>query len=206
MNPWSRELLFTESKVFDVFDLLASRIDKHLDFPWMLAEHGIHGMASLELFFDREGHIDESRSRFSGNHRLLRGLLVKAARAGLIEWFSNDTHRIKKEQFRDQHFRADFLISSGTDNSSGLSIEREGSYRFLRRRYIRPAVSCITSALTQPSLAMVDFGCLGAQVVGSLRRKVDSKYISRFNALKDTLEEYDRREFGGINSQVEGNS
>lgn len=192
-NPIARDLLLTESKTVEVFDLLASRIDRYLDYPSILAENGVSGAATLELFFDREGRIDFRRSALSGDSRVIRGLLARASRKGLVEWYENDAIRIRKDQFRDQVFRADFILTGGSADVAELTRGTPGHYEFTRRRYIP---KCIAG--TPTGEPFVDLACVGTRIFGIVRGKVDSAYQTRFEALKEALEQADALGLSGL--------
>ena len=99
-----------------------------------LSENGVQGIATLDLYFDNEANVDESRSKFSGGHRMIRGLLVKATRLGVLEWFQSDALRLRKVQFRNQHYHASFEISFALGSSSEVTRVSPGSYSMLRRK------------------------------------------------------------------------
>lgn len=200
-NALSRELLLTETKIFQVFDLLAARIDRHLDYPLMLAENGVQGVATLDLYFDDQGLVNEAKSKCFGDRRVLRGLLVKATREALVEWFVNDAKRIRRDQFRNQHFRADFVIVGNEFDSAEQNRGIAGTYNFVRKKHIRNSASCLAPGPN--ANGVVDFACLGMKLVGAIRGNVDSTYRSRFEALKETMERYDMLELTGINGAVE---
>lgn len=194
-----KEFLFTESKIADVFDLLAEKINRHLDYSELLAEDGLQGLATLDLYFDREGRVDETKSRFLGSNRYLRGVLVRAARKGLVEWGLSDASRLKKDQFRNQHFRADFELSHLLRLGSELQKTMPNSYRFIRAKTLNYV--CLGG---QPGdgTPYVDFACLLAVASGALKKTMSSEYRMRLQALKDTLEEFDERGIAGVNALI----
>ena len=196
-NGFSKELLFTEGKVLQIFDVLATRINNHLDYPGILMEQGVQGIATLELFFDDKGEVDESKSKCFGDNRLVRGLLVKAVRYGLAEWFINEAQRLEKEKFRNQHFRADFEISHLLGSSSELTKSVTGAYQFKRRRFAHTCVSPIGIGG-----AGLDVVCVAAKVTGFLSSRLSGKYKSRFYALVDSLEHFDGIGLIGLNSRI----
>jgi hypothetical protein len=189
----SRDLLFTEPKIFHIFDLLADRVNSHLDYPMMLAENGIYGLASLDLYFDHDGNVDETRSKCIGGNGVVRGLLVQATRAGLVEWFGNEAKQIHKDQFRDQHFRADFIVTA-TDPSAGGYSKVGADYNFLRQKHYNP--TCL-----EPGA--VDLACAGVRLFGLIKGKSDS-YKMKLEALKESTERFDELGLNGINVAIRG--
>jgi len=196
-NGMSRDLLFTESKVFQVFDSLALRIDKHLDYPSSLYENGVHGIATLDLYFDGSGNVDESRSQCQGGHRSIRGILIGATRNALLEWFANEAGRITKEQFRNQHFRAEFALSTFLGDANEVTQQTLGSYSFLRRKSRQTCIAAGPGG--DPAL---NLACVAAKAAASLKNAFDRKAHMRFVALSDTLDHYDQLGLTGINELV----
>jgi hypothetical protein len=187
-NEVGRDLLLTEPKIVQVFDLLANRVNGHLDYPLMLAENGVYGLASLDLYFDHDGNVDEYRSKCGGANRVVRGLLVEATRSGLLEWFANEAKRIRRDQFRDQHFRADFMVSAVENSENSLS-KAGPEYHFVRRIHYNP--TCL-----EPGT--VDLACAGMRIIGLIKGK-DDKYLMKFEALKESTERFDDLGLSGIN-------
>ena len=189
----------TESKVWDVFDLLASKINGHLDYPELLVENSIHGNATLDLYFDSQGNVDERKSKTYGDNPFVRGLLIRATRIGFVEWYSSDAGRLRKEQFKNQHFRADFILAYSQEDSGALVKTVPGTYNFLRRR-----VSNITCLGKSPEgYPMFNAACAIAGIGGAIYRNVSDKYKSRLIAIKDNLEYYDSLELSGINAAAQ---
>jgi hypothetical protein len=170
-------------------------INGHLDYPAMLAENGIHGMASLDLYFDHNAQIDESRSRMLGDSRFIRGLFVQAARVGLMDWFRGMGGTLSKDQFRDQHFRADFVITYTSTRLSELEKNGEGSYHLVRKSLVQ---TCLN-----PAMGGVDMTCAALRVAGAISKQVSSDYKIRFEALKDRLEQYDSLGLSGLNRSID---
>jgi hypothetical protein len=169
-------------------------INGHLDYPQMLAENGVYGLATLDLYFDREARIDESRSRFSGDNRWVRGLLVSAARKGLVAWYNSIGGRLEREKFRNQHFRADFVITYTSTQSSDLQKEEEGSYHMVRRSLVQ---TCLN-----PTVGGVDVACVAMRVAGAISTQLSEKYKIKYQALKDRLETLDGMDLRGINDEL----
>lgn len=186
-NPHSKELLFTESKVTRSFDLLALRIHKHLEYPIILAEKGVEGTSRLDLVFDGVGEIDTLKSRFSGSNRSVRGLLVKAIRKGLQEWYAQEFSHLDKTQFRSQHFHAEFEISHTEAEVSQWTKQDLGSYRYLRRRTSQ--FDCISGSSSGISM---NFACFAIKGYGFAKKTFSRKYQVQFEMLVELLEYYDR--------------
>lgn len=195
-TQFAHDLLTTESKVWDVFDRLAGRIHQHLDYPEMLAENGVQGNATLDVYFNSDGELDEDRSKTYGDNRYVRGLLIRATRKGLVEWQTNEANRIRKDQFRNQHFRADFVIAYSQTDQSEVIKTQPGSYQFLRKRVSN--VTCLGAVGGAPIL---DFACVAMQVGGAIHRSVSDRYKSRLAALKEMLDYYDGLDLKGIHSR-----
>lgn len=194
-DRFARDLLETESKVWEAFDVLAGRINRHLDYPKMLAENGVQGSATLDLLFDSNGDIDESRSKTFGDNRLVRGMLVRAGRKGLVEWISNDRKRLQKEQLRNQRFRAEFILAYSQADAAVLTKIMPGSYGFLRRHFSN--VACIGESNGAPAL---NIACVAVAASGAIQRSLSDKYKGQITALKDRLEQYDEMNLSGINA------
>jgi hypothetical protein len=192
-NPGS-ELLNVDGKELQAFDQLAVLVNGHLDYPTMLAENGVHGLASLDLFFDHEAKIDENRSHFYGDNRLVRGLLVKATRKALEDWFHGCGGKLAREQFRDQHFQADFIITFTSTQSSELQKEQEGSYHLYRRSLVQ---TCLN-----PMAGGLDLTCVALRVAGVISNNVSSTYKMKYQALKDQLEAFDEMDFKGLREVI----
>jgi hypothetical protein len=193
-NSDAQELLHVDGRSLQAFDQLALVINGHLDYPAMLAENGVHGMATLDLYFDHDAHIDESRSRMLGDNRWIRGLFVKAARIGLEDWFRGMGGSLNKAQFRDQHFRADFVITYTNTHASDLEKNGESNYHMVRRQLVQ---TCLN-----PAAGGLDLACTAMRVAGVISSKVSSNYKIKFQALKDRLEQYDETGLSGINQSI----
>lgn len=190
LNHDGQDLLQIEGRSLQAFDQLALLINGHLDYPEMLAENGVQGMATLDLYFDHEARIDESRSHIMGDNRWIRGLFVKAARIGLEDWFRGMGASLKKSQFRDQHFRADFVITYANTHSSELEKNGESSYHLVRRQLVQ---TCLN-----PAAGGIDLACTAMRVAGAISSKVSSHYKMKFQALKDRLEQFDEMGLKGL--------
>ena len=188
---YSRDLLLGESKVVQVFDQLAARINDHLVFPSMLAENGITGAVTLDLYFNHRGEIDESRSETYGGNKFIRGLFVKATREALVEWLREDATRLRRDQFRDQHFRADMVIlHSNLERPSEALLKTSNGFYAFSRSYVS-ATACVLSG-------GVDLACLAMRAAGAIHRATSDKYKIEFAALEDSLENYDDLGLKGI--------
>lgn len=188
------ELLSADGKELHAFDQLALLVNGHLDYPTMLAENGVHGQASLDLYFDHEAKIDENRSHFFGDNRLVRGLLVKATRQALQDWFRGCGGLLEKNKFRDQHFHADFIITFTSTQASELLKETEGSYHLYRRSLVQ---TCLN-----PMAGGVDLTCVAFRVAGFVSTQVSSNYKIRYQALKDQLENFDDMDLKGLHETI----
>jgi hypothetical protein len=191
-NPDSVDLLFSNPKVFLAFDLLAEKINQYLDYPSILIENGIQGIATLDLYFDDDGSVDEARSKFFGDNRWVRGLLVRAARQGILKWYVHDTFRLKKSEFRNQHFRADFEISYSQPSSSKIEKTGSGFYTFTRRHYMHECADPTGVSVT----------CLAMKIYGATERRLSSDYRMKYEALKDQLEYFDNTGLNNLNSLI----
>ncbi|MCC7441169.1 MAG: hypothetical protein IT285_06035 [Bdellovibrionales bacterium] len=159
----------------------------------MLAESGIRGRATLDLVFDSRGEVDENRSRFSGGHKLLRGLLVGAVREGLVAWYLNDAANLRIEQYRGQHFRAEFDLNAAVYPVRSVRNLAPNSYEFLRKRR---SANCVAPGLG--GSPMMDLACVALSAYGAIRRETSADYRSRLQGLRDHLEELDRRGLQGF--------
>lgn len=193
-NSDARELLLTETKVLVAFDLLAEKINYYIDYPIILIENGVQGIATLDLYFDQEGNIDADQSRFFGDNRYVRGILVRAARKGVVKWYLSDAVRLQKDQFKNQHFRAEFAISYTLPSISRIEKNSLGSYTFLRRHYMHECANPTG----------IDVACLAAKAYGALQSEFSDSYKIKFRALKDTLEHYDDIGLNGIGALIRG--
>lgn len=193
-NPDARELLFTETKVLRAFDLLAEKINQFLDYPEILIENGVQGVATLDLYFDKDGNIDEARTKLFGGNRSVRGLLAHASRSGLVKWYRSDADQLKRDQFKNQHFRADFVISHALEDASRLEKTSQGSYTFLRRHYVHKCANPTG----------VDVACVAMKTYGFIRGNVSKAYKARFQALQDRLEHYDDIGLDGVTAEIRG--
>lgn len=162
-----------------------------MDYPDLLIQAGITGVSSLDLYFDLNGGVDESKSEFAGSNAYVRGLLVRAVRKGLVAWYRSDGGRLEKDQFRGQHFRASFTISFVQAPETLLTKTVNGHYSFKRRAGV---TICAT-----PS--GVDLACLAIQGYGKLRSVFSDKYRIQVIALKERLEDLDRLGLQGISRQ-----
>lgn len=192
-----QEILNTESKVHKAFDRLAELISMNLDYPDLLVEFGIEGLASLDLYFDSNGEIDEHASKYLGSSRLLRGVLVQASRKGLIQWFSSDAKRLNRDQFKNQHYRADFTISSFLSTKSTWDRNALGRYQFMRRR---TAENCVAAA--GKGAIGLDASCITIKAVGWIRERFSATHRLQFEALKDRMEQFDELQLTGINDLI----
>jgi hypothetical protein len=193
----SQDLLATESKVWRAFDSLAEKIGSHLEYPLLLSENGITGNATLDLYFDGNGEVDEGRSKTYGDARSLRGLLIKATRHGLMDWIPSDAPRLAKSQFRNQHFRADFILAHSQVDTSETLNPAPGSYLFTRRRVSNTA--CIGQIDGSP---LLNAACLAAKAQGAILRSYSRSYRNEFELLKERLEQFDQIGLDGIKSSV----
>lgn len=191
-TSYAEKLLSQNSRSITAFDQLALQIHYYLDYPSLLIENGVEGYSTLDLYFDSEGEIDEARSGFSGSHRLVRGLLARAARRGIEKWYLSDGGRLEREQFRNQHFRADFSISRTQTSDSRVEKNGEDSYRIVRRHH---ASLCATPF-------GVDLACIAVKGYGAVKNAITDESRVRFIALRDTLDHYDEIGLSGLREVV----
>lgn len=121
-------------------------------------------------------------------------MLVRAARQSLIAWFSGEGPRLRKEQFRNQHFRADFVLGFTPNPLPELTKTGPGNYSFLRQRPSR--IPCMGDLLNP--------GCFALQAAGALQRATSQKYASQLSAVKDRLEQYDQTGLDGVGAAIRG--
>jgi hypothetical protein len=196
ISEYTRQLLFTESKVLVAFDRLAEKINQEVDYPNLLVENGVQGTASLDLYFDHEGIIDEAKSIFGGSNRSVRGILAHAAREGILAWYRSDAFRLRKDQFKDQHFHADFSLSYVQQDESKLVKDEMGSYTITRKRYISECANPMGLDLT----------CVAIKGYGAIGNLVSSKYTLEFHELKAKLDQYDELGLNGIDQLIRSQS
>jgi hypothetical protein len=194
---FTQDVLTSESKVWELFDTLAARINHHLDYLQMMIDNGIHGTAVLDLYFDSQGNVDETRSKTQGDNSFVRGMLVRSTRKGLVDWFAKDASRLRKDQFRNQHFRADFILSYSQESESKLIKSGPGSYGFLRKYFSNP--ECIGAG---GGGIGIDLFCVASEVAGAIHHTLSDKYKIEVIAMKDSLEYYDRLDLDGINALI----
>lgn len=123
--------------------------------------------------------------------------MIRAFRKGYIEWHASDAGRIRKEQFRNQHFRADFILAYSQTDTAEVSKLVPGSYGFLRRRVSN--ISCIGS---EGGAAIFNFACAAEGIFGAIHGGLSEKYENQITALKDTLDYYDGLGLGGLNREA----
>lgn len=189
----SKDLLYADSKTRVAFDRLAEKINQDIDYPTLLIENGVQGISTLDLYFDSMGNVDESKSSFTGANRSVRGLLVKAARSGILKWYEMDAFRLEKQAFRNQHFRADFSISYTQTDLSELKRVAVSSYSITRRHYMHECASPIG----------VDLSCVALKTYGALDNLLSREARVKFEALKDRLEYFDDLELKGLNKLIQ---
>ena len=181
-------------KAADLFDSLADKIGVALDYPEVLVEQGVQGVASVDLYFDSRGLIDEHRSLVAGDHGSLRGVMVRAMRSGLLSWYRSDAIRLKREEFRNQHFRADFVLSytlASDDRNEKLGA---GRYHFLRRKQL--------STCLYPGA--VDVACAAMKIAGFIKKQTSDKYNVHVAAVLDVLADFDSKGLDGIDGEIQG--
>lgn len=193
-NAYSDELLNGDPRVASAFDSLALQINHFLDYPSLLFENGVQGTAGLDLYFDQKGEIDEVRSRFFGDHRTIRGLFVQASRKGLESWYRSAGARLRRGEFKNQHFHADFSISYLAESQSNLFKQAENDYRFVRRHF--------ASVCANPM--GVDIACLAIKGYGAVKRMVSDSEKVRFAVLQDLLDHYDDMGLSGLRDLIRG--
>jgi hypothetical protein len=190
----TNELLNTPLHVTTAFDHLAAQIDRNLDYPNLLVEHNVQGYAVLDLRFDNDGKVNESESSFSGNHRAVRGLLVKAARLALQEWYKSDAYRLARDEYRGQHFRAELEISYTERDESSLEKNNPNDYQMIRRRFKNECANPLG----------VDLLCVALKTEGAVEDAITDASRIKFELLKDKLSYDDDLGLKGINDWVAG--
>jgi hypothetical protein len=192
-HPDGLNALLIEPRVAQAFDQLAAQIYRNFDFSDLLFENSVQGNAWLDLYFDREGKVDEVRSRFSGSHYLVRGLLVKATRRGLVDWYRADAYRLKKAEFRNQHLRAELSISYA-ENVEKLTKTGADAYLLTRKRFRN---ECLYPGA-------VDLVCAAMKVKGAVENLINDNSRIQFDLLKDNINHYDDLGLSGINELIQG--
>ena len=172
--------------VIDAFDHLAAQINRNLEYPTLFVKNGIQGSATLTLRFDSDGNVNETQSEFAGSHHSIRGLLVKAARLGLVEWYQSDAYRLHKDQFKNQYFRAELFLSYVEADLSRLAKNSSGSYQITKRRY-------------KDTTCGGDLICLAMKAEGAIENVLNDNERIRLDLLKDKLDSYDDQGLKGIN-------
>jgi len=194
LNPDAHDLLFSDSKTLLAFDLLAQRINYNIDYPNLLIENGVQGVAILDLYFDSEGNVNEGHSTVTGDNGSVRGMLVKAARDGIVKWYQTDAFRLKKDEFKNQHFRTEFAMSYTQASESSLVKSAAGNYAITRRHYMH---QCAVPG-------GVDIYCLAMKTYGAVNNLLTHESRILFEGLRDRLEHYDEIELKGINQLIRG--
>lgn len=189
------EALKIPMHVIAAFDKLAAQLNRNLDYPNLLVEQNVTGTASLDLYFDRAGQVDESNSRFSGSHTAVRGLLVKASRLALVEWYRSDAYRLNPTQFSGQHFHTDFSFSYTLPSHDQLDKLSQGNYQITKIR----GKGCGASF-------GLDLTCVAMQAEGAVENLVSDHSRIKADLLKDTLAHYDDIGLSGINVLIRENS
>jgi len=179
-------------KAADAFDNLAQNIGEKLDYPDVLAEEGIEGTTSVDLYFDSRGLIDEDRSEVLGDHASLRGEMVRAVRSGLLSWYESAATRLRMDEFRNQHFRADFTLSYSENSQERTDKLASGSYHFLRRRKID---ICIYPGA-------IDLACTAAKIAGFIADHTSDKHKVHVAAVLDVLNDFDAQGLRGIDDDI----
>ncbi len=190
----SADLMNINPQVTGAFDHLAAEINAFLEYPSLLIEGGIRGTASLDLYFDARGEIDEARSKFSGDHRALRGLLVLASRRGLRQWYQGAGARLAFDQFRNQHFHADFTSSSILSDVNRIERNGSGDYRFVRRHFVSMCANPFG----------VDLSCVMLKAYGAVKRVTTREFEVKLSLLEDTLSAFDEMGLRGMREVIRG--
>jgi hypothetical protein len=188
------ELAATRFQVTSAFDKLALQVSKYLDFPEILMENGVQGTAAIDLRFDSEGRVDETRSTWTGSHRAVRGLLVQATRLGLVEWYESDAYRLHRDEFRNQHFQAAFEITYTQAGESRIDQTGPGSYQMLRRRQ--------KQVCAHPG--GIELVCLARKTQGAVENLLIDKGRILYEMLRDKLDRFDEQGLQGVNQQIQG--
>lgn len=112
-------------------------------------------------------------------------MFVKATRKGLKKWFVSETGRLRREQFKDQYFRAEFSLSDTLKDLSEVRKDSDQSYSFIRRHFVS---HCVLPG-------MVDVVCVAMRTKGFIEKRISRAYQLRVLELKDRLDAYDDLEF-----------
>lgn len=191
-NENAKEILFSPPKIVKAFDQLAQKVDFYLDYPLLLIRDGVTGNASLDLYFDNDGLVDENNTVFSGSNRYVRGLLVKATRDGLVKWYETDGIHLNRDEFRNQHFQVDFEISYTEESISKYEKIVPNSYSFIRRHYRHECASPTG----------IDVACLAIKAYGVVDKAVSPEFKIKLATLKEHLEFYDNLGLNNLNQQI----
>ncbi len=187
------DVLARPLKVISAFDHLAAQINRNLDYPNLLVENNVQGTAALDLEFDEFGRVNEARSRFSGSHLAIRGLLAKASRLALVEWYKSDAYRLNHEQFKGQRFRTEFSVSyvepEWLDRVDKTSLD---VYQITKRRFKN---NCVYPG-------SLDLICTALKVKGAVENAINEKSRIQFDLLMDKLNHYDDIGLSGINDLI----
>ncbi len=192
----AEDLLKGDVKAADIFDRLAENIGIALDYPDILTEQGVQGETSVDVYFDSHGVIDERRSIVRGDRGTLRGAMVRAVRTGLVNWYQSAAAQLDANEYRNQHFRADFRLVYGERSEDRLDRLAAGNYHFLRKRQIDICV--------YPGA--IDVACAAAKVAGFIKKKTSDKYNVHIAAVIEALESFDQQGLSGLAEVIRGKS
>ena len=92
----------------------------------------MQGSATIDLYFTEKGEVDEARSTTTGSSRVLRGLIARATYKGLVRWLREEASRLKRADFRNQYFRAEFILSGILGPKNELTRTTAGNYLLTR--------------------------------------------------------------------------
>lgn len=109
-----------------------------------------------------------------------------------MKWYHGDGARLAKEQFKNQHFRADFSISYTLTDASRVDRIGEDSFHFVRRHY--------RSVCANPM--GVDLACLAVKGYGAIRNAFTNEDRIKLASLEDTLDHYDEMGLQGLRQQI----
>ena len=194
-NDSTSEQLNRPVYVINAFDQLAAQLNRNLDYPALLVEQNVMGTATFDLYFDQAGNVSETTSQFSGSHTAIRGLLVKAARLALVEWYRSDAYRLNPDQFKGQHFHTDYSISYTVPGHDGMEKTSQGDYHIVKVR-----------SKTCGGPLGVDLICVAEKTKGAVENLLTDKSRIQADLLKDKLAHYDDMGLTGINELIHEHS
>ncbi len=150
----------------------------------------------VDVYFGGRGLVDEERSQITGDVRLLRGLLTRATFRALTEWLSGDATQLRPDQFRNQPFRAEFVLSYASTRGAARQRVTPGHYDIKRTRTLNACLGAVGGA------PFLELACAALQVGGVVRRQVSDRYKNQFEILKEQLIDWDQRGLAGVKERA----